>query len=98
MRQLLLLLHVSVDEHLRNSEHVLDAKEPYDTDDLLESMMSELVLATEICRGRCDDEPRVLEDLLECDKEPHSPYADEDFLDWESVVVDSDPCVAEVEL
>ena len=98
MRQLLLLLHVSVDEHLLSSEHVLDAKEPYDIDDLLESMMSELVLATEIWRGRCDDEPRVLEDLRECDNDPDMPYAAEDFLEKESVVVDSDPCVAEVEL
>ena len=48
LRQLLLLLHVSVDEHLLNSEHVLDANEPYEADDLLESIMSELVLATDI--------------------------------------------------
>ena len=52
LRQLLLLLHVSVEEHLLSSEHVLDAKEPYEADDLLESNISELVLVTETCRGR----------------------------------------------
>ena len=73
LRQLLLLLHVSVDEHLLSSEHVLDANEPYEADDLLESIISELVLAIDICRGRCDDEPRALEDLRECDNDPDMP-------------------------
>ena len=52
LRQLLLLLHVSVEEHLLSSEHVFDAKDPYEADDLLESNISELVLATETCLGR----------------------------------------------
>ena len=52
LRQLLLLLQVSVEEHLLSPEHVFDAKDPYEADDLLESNISELVLATETCLGR----------------------------------------------
>ena len=52
LRQLLLLLQVSVEEHLRSSEQVFDANDPYEAEDLLESNMSELVLATETCLGK----------------------------------------------
>ena len=65
MRQLLLLLQVSVEEHLLSSEQVLDANDPYEADDRLESNISELVLATETCLGRYDVDPRVLDDLRE---------------------------------
>ena len=65
LRQLLLLLQVSVEEHLLSSEQVFDAKDPYEADDLLESNISELVLATETCLGRYEVDPRVLDDLRE---------------------------------
>ena len=52
LRQLLLLLQVSVEEHRLSSEHVFDANDPYEAEDLLESNMSELVLATETCLGK----------------------------------------------
>ena len=70
-----------MEEHLLSSEQVLDAKEPYEADDLLESNISELVLVTDTCRGRQEDDPLVLEDLLECDNDPGTPYADDVLLD-----------------
>ena len=93
LRQLLLLVHVSDDEHLLSSEQVLEANDPYEADDRLESKKSELVvLATETCRIRYGEDPRALEDLRECDNDPEIPWVEDDLLDCESVVVvDKEP-------